>query len=188
MNKLKAWMFNRKASSPKNKPEKIMRTLALQPGQHIADIGVGGGYFSVKFSKAVGDRGTVYAVDINQGFLDLLLENARRKGLRNIKAVPAREIKSLIPEKSLDCIFLRNVYHHLENRVPYFRDLSSLLKDGGKIAIIEYKGGGFSFHRIFGHHVPQEKIIKEMEKAGYEEATHLDFLPEQSFTTFKKKG
>lgn len=172
----------------KRRPERIMEIMALKPGQYIADIGVGGGYFSLRFAEAVGEKGIVYAIDTNQGFLDLLLENAGKKDLRNIKAVPAGKIESLIAKETLDCIFLRNVYHHLKDRVQYFRGLSNLLSDSGKIAIIEYKGdNGFSFHKLFGHHVPGEKIIEEMSEAGYGEDTHFDFLPEQSFTIFKKK-
>lgn len=188
MSKLKAWMFNRKASSIKSKPDDILKALGLQPGQNIADIGAGGGYFSLRFAEAVGGRGVVYAIDTNQGFLDLLLENAERKRLKNIKTAPASRIQSLVPEKSLDIIFLRNVYHHIENRVQYFEDLSSKLKPTGEIALIEYKSnGGFSFHKLFGHYVSQEKIIEEMDEAGYTVDKSYEFLPGQSFTVFSSR-
>jgi predicted methyltransferase len=49
----KAKMFNREAANPKNKPEEILKTLALQQGEKIADIGAGGGYFSLKFYTAL---------------------------------------------------------------------------------------------------------------------------------------
>ena len=62
------------------------------------------------------------------------------------------------------------------------------MKPDGKIVIIEYKRGGlFSFHRIFGHYVPKEIIVKEMEEAGYQLTNDYDFLPEQSFTIFSLK-
>lgn len=189
MSKLKAWMFNRKASSQKSKPDRILEALALQPGQHIADIGSGGGYFSLRFAEAVGETGTVYAVDIKREFLNILLEKVEKRGLRNIKTVLASQIKEEIPGKSLDFIFIRNAYHHLENRVRYFKELSSLLKPDGKISIVEYDGRrGLNFRRLFGHFVPQEKIVAEMQKAGYHVDKRLDFLPEQSFTIFTKRG
>jgi len=186
--KLKAWLFNRKASSRKNKPDEVSKALGLQPGQNIADIGVGGGYFSLRFSEAVGDGGVVYAIDTDQGFLELLLMNAEGKGFKNIKTVPAPQIKSLVPDKSLDLIFLRNVFHHIENRAQYFERLSSKLKAEGKIAIIEYKSTGrFNFHKLFRHYVPQEEIIEEMDETGYTVHKSYDFLPEQSFTIFSLK-
>ena len=181
----KAKMFNKKASDPKSKPNKILETLRLQPGQNIADIGAGGGYFSLRFADAVGRKGRVYAVDTNPEFLEFVRNSANEKGLNNVKLVLVAEDKLILPKKSLDFVFARNVYHHLPNRVEYFRNLRGFLKPEGKIFIIEYKRGGlFSFHRIFGHYVLKETVVKEMEEAGYRLEKDFDFLPKQSFTIF----
>jgi len=185
MKNFKAKMFNKKASDPKSKPDQILETLALQPGQNIADIGAGGGYFSLRFADAVGREGQVYAVDTNPEFLEFIRNSAMEKGLNNVKTILATKDKLILPEKSLDFVFVRNVYHHLPNRVKYFRNLTGLLKPDGKVVIIEYKRGGlFSFHRIFGHYVHQEIIVGEMDEAGYRLKKDFDFLPNQSFTIF----
>jgi arsenite methyltransferase len=184
----KAKMFNKKASDPKNKPDQILETLALQSGQSIADIGTGGGYFSQRFVEAVGKNGIVYAIDTNPEFLEFVRKSADGKGLSNLKTVLAAEDKLILPKKSLDIIFLRNVYHHLQNRVEYFGNLKEFLKPNGKIVIIEYKRGGpFSFQRIFGHYVIKETIVKEVEDAGYQLKNDYDFLPKQSFTVYSLK-
>ncbi len=62
-------MFNRAASNPKNKPDEILKVLNLGQGQVVADIGAGGGYFSLRFAEIVGKKGRVFAVDTNQKFL-----------------------------------------------------------------------------------------------------------------------
>jgi ubiquinone/menaquinone biosynthesis C-methylase UbiE len=160
----------------------------LQSGQNIADIGAGGGYFSLRFANAVERKGEVYAVDTNPEFLEFIRNSAEEKGLNNVKTILTTEDKLILPEKSLDLIFMRNVYHHLPNRVEYFRNLTGILKPDGKIVIIEYKRGGlFSFHRIFRHYVPRETIVKEMDEAGCQLKENFDFLPEQSFTIFSLK-
>lgn len=189
MKDYKAKMFNKKASDPKSKPDQILKTLALQRGQNIADIGAGGGYFALRFADVVGRKGKVYAVDTNPEFLEFIRDSAKEKGLKNVKTILAAEDKLILPKKSLDFVFVRNVCHHLPNRVEYFRNLKGFLKPGGKIAIVEYKRGGlFSFHRIFGHYVPLETIVEEMEKAGYRLKKGHDFLPKQSFTIFSLKN
>ena len=188
INKLKARMFNKKASDPKNKPDKILETLALHPGQNIADIRAGGGYFSLRFADAVGREGKVYAVDTDPEFLEFIRNGAREKGPDNIETILAAGDKLNLPERILDLIFMRNVCHHLPNREEYFRKLKVLLKPGGRVAVIEYKPGGiFSFHSIFRHYVKQEVIVEEMKKAGYLMNEKFDFLPEQSFTIFSLK-
>jgi len=183
---IKAEMFNRKASDPKNKPDKISKALALQQGQMVADIGAGGGYFSLRFAKAVGKNGRVFVVDTNPNFLEFTKNSAKEKGLNNIEVILAMEDNPTLPEQSMDLIFMRNVSHHLSNRVEYFKKLKDALKPEGRIAIIEYRadGGRFSFHRKFGHYVPKEIIIEEMKEAGYRLEKDLDFLPEQSFMIF----
>jgi ubiquinone/menaquinone biosynthesis C-methylase UbiE len=185
MKNLKAEMFNRKASDPENKPDQTLEALALQPGQTVADIGAGGGYFSLRFADAVGKEGHVFAVDTDPSFLEFIKSNAKEKGLDNVETVLATEDELNLPKGSLDLVFMRNVTHHLPNRVDYFRKLKELLKPEGRIAIIEYRcGGGFSFHKMFGHFVPKEVIVAEMHKPGYQLKKDLDFLPEQSFTIF----
>jgi len=188
MKNSKAKMFNKKASDPKSKPDRILETLALQPGQNIADIGAGGGYFSLRFADVVGEKGKVYAVDTNPKFLEFIRNSTKEKKLNNVKTILVTKDKLPIPGKSLDLVFMRNVTHHIPNRVEYFRNLKGVLKPAGKVAVIEYKRGGrFSFHRLFGHYVNRETIVKEMVGAGYRLEKEFDFLPEQSFTIFSPK-
>jgi arsenite methyltransferase len=184
MKYVKAKMFDRKAASPKSKPDKILETLALRPGQKIADIGSGGGYFALRFAEAVGREGRVFAVDTNPDFLEFIKSQAREKGFENIETILIAENKIALPENGLDFIFMRNVFHHLPNRVEYLSKLKSALKPQGKFAVVEYRGACFSFHGLFAQFVPQEVITGEMQKAGYRVNLKLDFLPEQSFTIF----
>jgi arsenite methyltransferase len=185
----RAKMFNRRASNPKSRPDEILETLALQRGHSIADIGAGGGYFSLRFAEVVKPEGRVYAVDTNEEFLDFLLGKAHERGLSNLEPVHATEGALSIPEEGLDLVFMRNVYHHLTERVEYFRRLARKLKPGGRVAIVEYKRGApLTFRGLFGHYVPQERIIDEMEKAGYKLNGIFSFLPEQSFTIFSVRN
>ena len=184
----KAKMFNRKASGPESKPDQILETLALRPGQNVADIGAGGGYFSLRFADAVGRKGKVYAVDVNPGFLEFVKDSATKKGVNNVETILAAEDRVTLPKKTLNLIFVRNAYHHLPSRAEYFRNLKGLLKPGGRVAIVEYKRGGrFNFRRIFGHYVPKENIVKEMEEAGYRLKSDINLLLKQSFTIFSSE-
>ncbi|MBC8525549.1 MAG: class I SAM-dependent methyltransferase [Candidatus Cloacimonetes bacterium] len=188
MKNLQAKMFNRKASKPKSKSDQIIEAIALKPGLNIADIGAGGGYFSLRFAEIVGEEGKVYATDTNPEFLEFIKNAAKEKGLDNIIPTLSIEDRLNLPEKSLDFIFIRNVTHHIPNRIKYFRNLKDFLKLDGKIIIIEYKKGKFfTFRGIFGHDVPKEIITREMEKAGYLLEKEFDFLPEQHFTIYSKQ-
>jgi ubiquinone/menaquinone biosynthesis C-methylase UbiE len=182
-----AKMFNKKASDPKNKPDQILEAISLKPGMNIADIGSGGGYFSLRFAKIVGEEGKVYAVDTNSNLLNFVKNSANAKGLDNIIPTIASGDSLNIPKNSLDFIFMRNVTHHLKNRMRYFKDLQKYLKSEGKIIVIEYgRGKPFSFLRIFKHYVLKEIIQQEMNEAGYIFKKEFDFLQNQHFTIYSK--
>jgi len=180
MKDFKAKMFNKKASAPRNKPD---------PGQSIADIGAGGGYFSLRFAEIVGKEGKIYAVDTNPEFLKFIKNNAKEKKLGNVTTILVTEDRLDLPEKSLNFIFMRNITHHISNRIEYFRNLERFLEPEGKIAVIEYKKGKFfTFRGMFGHDVPKETIMREMGEAGYLLKKEFDFLPEQHFAIYSKQS
>lgn len=185
MNTIKARLFNRRASSAKSRSDEIVRVLSLKPGQQIADVGSGGGYFSFLFARYVGREGKVYAIDTNKGLLNFVRSSSEKNGFHNIITVLAQGDRFPLMNEKLDLVFLRNVYHHLPSREVYFRDLIESLDTGSKIAIIDYDGRGkWSFHRFFCHYVPKETIINEMIAAGYSLVEDHTFLPEQSFLVF----
>jgi len=180
-------MFNRKASGPGSFPSEIMERISPSEGQRIADIGAGGGFFSLLFSEKVGPKGVVYAVDIEPVFLEYILERAGERGLRNIRVVRGGEIFDSIPGNELDIVFVRNTYHHLPDRTSYFGEVGKLLRPGGKVIIIDYRDtGGLSFHSLFGHHVTMETVEKEMNGAGFLLERSYGFLPRQWFLVFGK--
>jgi arsenite methyltransferase len=118
--------------------------------------------------------------------LEFIKANAAEKGVSNVQVVQVSEQGLVLPEK-VDLVFMRNVCHHIPDRVTYFNRLEAWLKLDGRVAIIEHKGGGrFSFHRLFERRVSKETIIKEMTNAGYRLVDDEGFLSEQSFTIFQK--
>ena len=179
---MKARMFNRQASDPQSKPDDILKALALQPGQSVADLGAGGGYFSLRFAEEVGAQGRVYALDTDSGKIEFMKKSIAEEGVGNIEVVLVGKDDVTLPER-VDLIFLRNVYHHISNRVQYFSKLQRYLKLNGRVAIVEHKSGG-GFHSLFEHRVSSEAIIDEMTRAGYLLAESLDMLPKQSFIIF----
>ena len=183
--RFQARMFNLKASDPKNRPDRILEVLKLQLGQRIADIGAGGGYFSLRFARTVGEDGRIYAVDTDPKFLKFIEEQARENGCGNVETMPVGEDELELPERDLDMVFMRNVCHHLQDRAKYFANLGGMLKTSGRVAIIEYHPGGrFNLHRAFGHSVPWRVIEEEMRKSGYRLRELHNFLPEQWFTIY----
>lgn len=185
----RAKMFNRRASSRQFMPDAVIDNLGLVREQTVADIGSGGGYYSLRFAKIVGNGGRIYAVDVDHKLLDYLRREAESLRLSSIKPILTEGFPTAIPAGSVDLVFVRNVYHHLSDPVGYFGTMKKCLKPGGKVAIIDYReNGGFSFHSLFKHSVSPAKVGEDMAKAGYTLVRSYDFIPEQYFMVFRPSG
>ncbi len=183
-----AWLFNSEAASEESMADRVVAALNIREGDAVADLGSGGGYFTVKIAAKTGPRGTVYAVDVDRGMLERVAALAKENGLSNIETVAAKEDGSGLEKASVDLVFVRNVYHHLPERGKYFANVRAVLKPGGRVAIVEYqKKQGFTFTGLFGHQTPEEEVVALMERAGYARKERFDFLPRQSFNTFTAK-
>jgi len=66
-------------------PDEVIRALAVRPGERVADIGAGSGYFTIRLARAVGPTGTIWAIDIAQELLDYIGARAAKEGLGNIR-------------------------------------------------------------------------------------------------------
>lgn len=182
-------MLNREASAPGRGAKRILDSLRITEGQTIADIGSGGGYFTLEFARRVGENGRVFAVDSKRKYLDFVRRQAERAGLANIEFILAESGGVRLPASSVDLIFARNVFHHLPEPAKYFGDLAAALKPGGRVAIIDHMPHrGLSFVSLFKHFTPVEKIRGAMETAGYVLSESFDFLPKQSFMVFSQSG
>ena len=117
--------------------DEVIKTLGVKPGMVIADIGAGTGAFTIAFAKAVAPGGRAIAVDIWPELLDYVNAKARREGLATLDTVLAAIDDPRLPVNQVDIAFFHDVFHNTNDRGGYLRRLSSQLKPGARIAIIE---------------------------------------------------
>ena len=164
------------------KPHEVIRALALKPDAVIADIGSGTGYFAVRFAN-MAPKGRVYGVDIEPDMVKYLAGRAKREKRDNIVAIVGAPDDPRLPEE-VDLILMVDVFHHVEDRAGYFRKLRASLKPGGRVAIIDFRidspEGPPKAARIAA-----DRVIAELEGAGYTLAREHRFLPNQYFLVFR---
>jgi len=177
---LKRLMYEEPGRDRWQKPDEVVAALGLEPGERVADLGAGGGYFSFRLAKAVGPSGRVYAVDVDDSLLAYVASQAKKRDLPQIETVLAPPDGPGLPAASVDLIFLSNVFHHLPDPVRYFRDARPVLRENGRVAVVEVSEGGFPK----GHSTPPEVIRADFEAAGYVLVEELSFLERQSFQVF----
>jgi predicted methyltransferase len=164
------------------KPHEVIQALALAPDAVIADIGSGTGYFAARFAHMV-PQGRVYGVDTEPGMVTYLSERARREGLKNVTAVQAKPGDPRLPEKA-DMVVLVDVYHHVDERERYFRQLQNSLKPGGRVAVIDFRMDS-PVGPPKSARIEPERVKSEMQRAGYMLSQEHAFLPNQYFLVFR---
>jgi SAM-dependent methyltransferase len=167
------------------KPHDVIRALGLKPDAIVADIGAGTGYFSVRFAHML-PQGRVYGVDIEPDMVKYLADRAKREGLKNVTAVAGKPGDPRLPEKA-DLVVLVDVYHHVEDRERYFRNLQKSLKPGGRVAVIDFRMDSPVGPPQRARIAP-ERVKDELKRAGYALAQEHAFLPNQYFLVFQPAG
>jgi arsenite methyltransferase len=163
--------------------DRVIQSLQIRPGDRIADIGSGAGYFVFPLAKAVGPDGKVYAVDVDPEMNDLVAERAKKERTVNVEVILAKPDDPRLPSAGVDLIFSSNTYHHLDNRISYLANLRKYLRPNGRIAIVEFDRRGW-LQGMWQHYTPSEFIKREMEQAGYSLQQEFNFLDRQSFLIF----
>lgn len=166
------------------KPQGVVEKLSIAPGSRVADLGAGGGYFTWHLAKAVGSRGTVYAVDIEEKSINLIFTEMVARRTPNVRPVRAEPQDPRLPEP-VDLVFSCDTYHLMSDRVAYFRSLASALRPGGRVAILDFHPRRF-VPNVFGHRVRKEQVRREMEDAGYHLIDDYDLIDRQHFQIFAK--
>ena len=137
--KVYAAMLDDPARDAYQKPHEVVTALALKEGERIADIGAGSGYFALRFARHVGAQGRVYAVDISPDMILHLEERVRAAGLDNVRMVLARADDPLLPDASVDRIFICDTWHHIAGHAAYLERLRKALRPAGQVVIVDFQ-------------------------------------------------
>lgn len=114
----------------------IFRELGVAPGAHIADIGAGGGFFTIRLANAVGPEGRVYAVDVNPVSLREL-KGALGADVANVEVIRGDENDPHLPADRLDGVLVVNAYHEFAEYAAMLGHIRGALKPGGRLVLVE---------------------------------------------------
>lgn len=168
------------------KPKDVVEKLAIVPGARVADIGAGGGYFTWYLAQGVGPDGAVYAVEIDKTGVDIIRKEMQARSVKNVVPILAEPMDPKLPD-AVDLVFSCDTYHHMNDRIAYFRSLTRYLKPGGRVAILDFHPHGF-FSGLLGHGSAAEEVRREMEAAGYRRIADFDIIESQHFQVFSRAG
>jgi SAM-dependent methyltransferase len=148
------------------KPDLIMDALGIGEGSVVADLGAGGGWFTVRLARRVGPNGTVFAQDIQRQMLEAIKRRVDREGLRNVDYVQGSIDDPRLPSKRLDAVLIVDTYHEVANPIALLRNVSASLNATGRIGIVDFTLEGGGPGPPLSQRKSEEKVIEEAQQAG----------------------
>ena len=124
-------------------PEVNIAALGVHEGMVVADFGAGTGAYTIPLAEKVGERGHVYAVEVQKEFLTNVKNNAAEKGFKNISVIWG-DVERLggtkIKNKTVDAVIVSNVLFQAEDKKGLIQEAKRILKTGGELLLVDWSG------------------------------------------------
>lgn len=176
-------IFEDPERAEKRQIDRVMDLLSIREGSAVADIGAGSGWFTVRAAKRVGPEGKVYAVDINEEYVNHLKSRAEKENFPNIRPILGKEDDPLLPASSIDSILILKTYHEFSQPLKMLRAMHKALRQEGLLGVIDRNGTGDD------HGLNRDAVVKEATRAGFALVAEHDFVkPDKMdyFLVFRK--
>ena len=171
----------------------LVPLLRLKPGDTVADIGAGTGYYTRLLATAVGTNlvagtsGLVYAEDIQPEMLEILTNKMAAVGLHNVRSVLGTISDPKLPSESLDLILMVDVYHEFDHPFEMVEAMCRSLKPGGRMVFVEFRGEDPKVPIKLVHKMTVAQVRKEMAVQPLEWMETIEKLPQQHVIIFRKQ-
>ncbi|RUM31588.1 MAG: methyltransferase type 11 [Aquifex sp.] len=120
-------------------PEKVLKEFGLKEGMTVLDVGTGAGFYLPYISKLVGEKGKVYAIDIQDEMVNYAKKKVEELNLTNVEVLKSEENKIPLPDNTVDFIYIAFTFHELSEPLKFLEELKRVSKSFAYLAIIDWK-------------------------------------------------
>ena len=181
------WLDRREREEEEH-PAEVLDSLELRPGEVVADLGAGSGYFTFRIAPRVGETGKVIAVEIQEAMLNTLRTRAATMKATNVEVVQGTEIDPHLPVRGVDLVLFVDVYHELAYPFEVMTKVREALKPGGRVVFVEYRKEDAAVRIKEVHKMSVKQLEKEMNAVGLVRVRTVETLPLQHIVIFEKRN
>jgi len=146
--------------------EKIMEIIGIKEGMIVGEIGAGNGRFAVRVARKIGDKGKIFANDIDIKAVRFMKERCERENVKNMIVILSHPINPYFPKDSLDLVYIINAYEYISDPVRLLKNTKHSLKENGKLAIIAHDAK--KSKNKFKLTVNVNQLIDQLHEAGFQ--------------------
>ena len=164
-------------------PERVMDALGIADGSRVADLGAGGGWFTIRLARRVGPNGIVYAEDVQAPMIDAIKRRVEREGLHNVRTILGGFTDPHLNAGAVQAALLVDLYPQIQDPVSLLKNVRAALTVNGRLGIIDFTPGGFG-PGPDDNRVAPETVVRDAAAAGLRLVSHEKFLRYQYLLVF----
>jgi ubiquinone/menaquinone biosynthesis C-methylase UbiE len=157
-------------------PKRTLARLGVKAGDVVIDLGAGSGFFALPASEMVGGEGKVFAVDIEPEAIAIIERKRLERGRKNLRAILSSEEGLGLEDGVGSLALMYTVFHEVGDKARMLGDLRRALRPGGRIAIVEFRGGA-SFGPPRSERIGEEEMLSLLTEAGFTNAEIRPWSP-----------
>lgn len=158
-------------------PDHILSQIEIKAGDQIGDLGCGTGYMSFAASRVAGEKGKIFAVDVQKSVLEQVKKEAQVENIKNIETIWSDlEMSGAIniAQNSLDMVFLVNVLFQIDKKEAVFSEAKRLIKQGGSLLVVEWNPGDMAIGPQSDKRISHETVIQLASSANFSQNKDID--------------
>jgi ubiquinone/menaquinone biosynthesis C-methylase UbiE len=149
-----------RGQSDREDTARLIAALAIGPGASVGEVGAGSGALTVAMAREVGPGGRVFSNELNPRQRQAIEQAVAAANLTNVAVVEGRPAETNMPAGCCDALFMRDVFHHVEDRAAMSRSLLATLAPGGRLGVLDFAPRN-------GHGMASDDVRATLERAGF---------------------
>jgi ubiquinone/menaquinone biosynthesis C-methylase UbiE len=146
--------------------EEILAAAGVAAGQTVVDLGAGPGFFTLPAARLVGEKGRVYAADVQPGLLEICRRRATEAGVGGIETVHSEESHVPLGDGVADRVFIAFVLHEADEPVRLLREAARLLRPDGEVAVVDWHKTEGTPGPPLEHRISEDELAATAQEAG----------------------
>lgn len=159
-------------------PEKVLERFGLEPGQRVADLGVGSGFYTLAAARLVGEEGGVVAIDVQKELLEKVAHTAEEASVMNAVEVlwgnTELEGGTRLRDDAVDAAIVSNTLFQIDDKPGLAREVARIVKAGGRLLVVDWTDSHGGLGPPADHIVPKEKAQELFSLAGFSHQYDID--------------
>ncbi|MGO1470232.1 MAG: class I SAM-dependent methyltransferase [Tissierella sp.] len=117
-------------------PIETLKKAGFKEGLTLCDIGAGTGVFAIPASKISNEN--IYALEKSEDMIEILNNRTKEKKLKNLKVKKVKSTTLPMLDNTCDLVIMVTVLHHIDDKKTMVSEIKRILKEKGKLMIIEF--------------------------------------------------